>query len=99
MFINKSTVCHCPIIKPRTRLYNYRSLASKADRNRQMMLLLSRSSLQRSVRTPSVINGFDNKRHIGMIFLRVVRHFAKLRYLVLGGVGTGVMAAKVVNFV
>ena len=62
------------------------------------MLILSKSSLQRSLQNPIGINGYYNRRYIGMIFVRVIRHFAKLRYLILGGVGTSVMAAKMVIF-
>ena len=75
-----------------------RNFASRADRNKQMMILLSKSYLQRSLQNPSLINGISNRRHIGIgvLLLRTVRHFAKLRYLVLGGVGTSAVAAKMV---
>lgn len=96
-FIYKSPPCLCPKFKLENQAYMWRSLVTKSDRTRQMMLILSRSSLNRSLQNPNLINGFDNRRHIGMIFLRVARHFAKLRYLILGGVGTSVMAAKMVN--
>lgn len=77
---------------------NARNFTSKADRNKQMMILLSKSYLQRSLQNPSLINGINNRRHIGIgvLLLRTVRHFAKLRYLVLGGVGSSAVAAKMV---
>lgn len=59
-----------------------------------MMLLLSRSTLERSLRNPTVAHSIDNRRHIGMLLFRTVRHFTKLRYLVLGGIGTSVVATK-----
>ena len=78
---------------------NSRNFASKGDRNKQMMVLLSKSYLQRSLQNPILINGINNRRHIGIgvLLLRTVRHFAKLRYLVLGGVGTSAVAAKMVR--
>ena len=96
--IYKSPPCLCPKFKLENKGIMCRSLVSKADRTRQTMLILSRSSLHRSLQNPILLNGFDNRRHIGMILLRAARHFAKLRYLILGGVGTSVMAAKMVTF-
>ena len=75
-----------------------RSFVSKADRTRQTMMVLSRAFLQSPLQQTNTLNGLHSRRCFGVMLLRAVRHFAKMRYLVLGGVGTSVMAAKMVVY-
>ncbi|XP_065060667.1 dynamin-like 120 kDa protein, mitochondrial isoform X2 [Rhopilema esculentum] len=90
----KTSFCVCQKAKPTTgQNVISRTIVSKSDRNRQTINILSRASLQRSQTYP-ILGVVESRRQIGMFFLRAVRHFAKLRYLILGGVGTSVMAAK-----
>ena len=73
-------------------------MVSKADRTRQTMLVLRGSFLQSPLQQTSTLNGLHSRRYFGVMLLKAVRHFAKMRYLVLGGVGTSVMAAKMVMY-
>lgn len=91
---NKSRACFYPKVRVKSRLETQRLMVSKADRTRQTMLVLRGSFLQSPLQQTSTLNGLHSRRYFGVMLLKAVRHFAKMRYLVLGGVGTSVMAAK-----